>query len=269
LPVERAVAGIPGRVLFGLLVLAALAAFTYSVSRRVRVLLAGQKDNRFNRIGTRILETIRYAFLQQRMFRDPYAGFFHLLIFWGFVVLTIRSVSLVLEGIVPGFVLLPGLAGDLYTLIKDVFEVLTLLGVGMAVFRRAFARPKRLDLTGDAWLILFLIALLMATDLLAEGARVALAPELASAWAPAVLAVSRLLSGFSGGTLQKLYEWSWWIHLLDLLAFANYLPYSKHFHIITSIPNIFFMNLQPMGRLRPVDLENSERFGASRVEDLS
>ncbi|HYX20215.1 MAG TPA: (Fe-S)-binding protein, partial [Thermoanaerobaculia bacterium] len=61
----------------------------------------------------------------------------------------------------------------------------------------------------------------------------------------------------------------WWTRLLDLLFFANYLPYSKHFHIITSIPNVFFMNLQPMGRLAPVDLENTERFGAQRVEDLT
>ena len=70
-------------------------------------------------------------------------------------------------------------------------------------------------------------------------------------------------------TLQAIYEWSWWLHLADLLYFANYLPYSKHFHILASIPNIFFMNLEPMGKLATVDLENSERFGASRVEDLT
>ena len=61
----------------------------------------------------------------------------------------------------------------------------------------------------------------------------------------------------------------WWVHLTDLLFFANYLPYSKHFHIIVSVPNIFLMKLEPMGRLGTPDLENSERFGVSRVEDLS
>ncbi len=269
LPTERAILGLPGRVVFTLLVFAAIAAFVYSASRRIRVLLAGRPDNRFTRIPERIARTLEYAFAQKRMFRDFYAGVFHILIFGGFVVLTVRTLALVVEGLIPGFVLLSGAAGNGYTLVKDLFEVLTLLGVGMAVFRRAFARPKRLDLTTDAWIILFLIAFLVATDLVAEAARTALDPSLRTPWAPAVGAIAGLLAGASAARLQALYEWCWWGHLADILVFGNYLPYSKHFHIITSIPNIFFMNLEPMGKLRTVDLENSDRFGASRVEDLS
>jgi Fe-S oxidoreductase len=185
------------------------------------------------------------------------------------VVLTVRTIELVVTGLIPGFVLLPGAAGHGYTAVKDVFEVLTLLGVAMAVFRRLFARPPRLDLSLDAWVILFLIALLMVTDLMAEGARTALVPGSATGWAPAVAAVAALVAGMTPSGLLALSEWCWWIHLLDILFFGNYLPYSKHFHIITSIPNIFFMRLEPMGKLATVDLENSERFGASRVEDLT
>jgi Fe-S oxidoreductase/nitrate reductase gamma subunit len=269
LPSERVILGLPGRLIFTLLVLAAVVAFVYSASRRIRVLLAGRPDNRFTRIPERILRTLEYAFAQKRMFRDFYAGVFHILIFSGFVVLTVRTLALVVEGLIPGFVLLPGAAGNTYTLVKDIFEVLTLLGVAMAVFRRAFARPKRLDLTTDAWIILFLIAFLMVTDLVAEAARTALDPSLRTIWEPAVGAIAGWLAGVSAARLQALYEWCWWGHLLDILFFGNYLPYSKHFHIITSIPNIFFMNLEPMGKLRTVDLENSERFGASRVEDLT
>jgi Fe-S oxidoreductase/nitrate reductase gamma subunit len=269
LPTERLVLGLPGRAVFGLLVLAAVAVFVYSMSRRVRVLQAGRPDGRFARIPERIGKTLEYAFAQRRMFRDPFAGFFHILIFSGFMVLTVRSLALVVEGLVPGFVLLPGVPGHAYTLAKDVFEVLTLAGVALAVFRRAFARPKRLDLTWDAWLILFLIAFLMVTDLVAEGARTALAPAHATPWAPVVSFVAGMLAGAAPATLQAVYEWCWWLHLADLLFFGNYLPYSKHFHIIVAIPNVFFMNLEPMGRLATVDLENTERFGASRVEDLT
>jgi len=269
LPTERLILGLSGRTVFGLLVLLAVAVFVYSMSRRIRVLLAGRPDNRFTRIGERILRTLEYAFAQKRMFRDFYAGFFHILIFGGFLVLTVRTIALVVEGLVPHFVLLRGVPGNAYTLVKDVFEVLTLLGVALAVFRRAFARPKRLDLTWDAWLILFLIAFLMVTDLVAESARTALAPGHATIWAPVVGALAGMMAGAAPATLQAIYEWSWWLHLGDLLFFGNYLPYSKHFHIIVSIPNIFFMNLQPMGRLATVDLENTERFGASRVEDLT
>ena len=70
LPTERLVLGLPGRTVFGLLVLAAIAFFVYSVSRRVRVLLAGRPDNRFTRIPERIGKTLEYAFAQKRMFRD-------------------------------------------------------------------------------------------------------------------------------------------------------------------------------------------------------
>ncbi|MFY9550148.1 MAG: (Fe-S)-binding protein [Thermoanaerobaculia bacterium] len=269
LPTERVLFGLPGRVLFGLLVVAATAVFVYSMSRRVRVLLAGRPDNRFTRIPKRILLTLEYAFAQKRMFKDLYAGVFHILIFSGFIVLTVRTIALVVEGLIPGFVLLRGNAGNAYTLVKDIFEVLTLLGVAMAVYRRLFARPKRLDLSMDAWLILFLIAFLMVTDLLAEGARVALDPTMATPWAPVVATVAGMLSGLSPGKLHAIYESAWWLHLADILFFGNYLPYSKHFHIITSIPNVFFMNLEPMGKLKTVDLENTERFGASRVEDLT
>ena len=269
LPTERAILGVPGTFFFGLLVLLALAAFAYSMSRRVRVLLATGPENRFDRIGTRIWKTIEYAFLQKRMFRDLYAGVFHILLFTGFIVLLVRTIALVVEGLVPGFVLLPGAAGNAYTLAKDVFEVLVLVGVAMAVARRALARPPRLDLTADAWFILFLIALLISADLLAEGAKIALAPRLASPWSPAVAAIAGALASLPPDRLRALYDAAWWTHLADVLFFGNYLPYSKHFHIITAVPNVFFLKLDPMGRLGTPDLEASERFGVSRVEDLS
>ena len=109
-PTARHFAGLPGRVVFGALVLIAILAFVYSVTRRIRVLMAGAPENRFDRIGTRVWKTLEYAFAQKRMFRDFYAGVFHILIFGGFVVLIVRSLALVVEGLVPGFVLLPGAA---------------------------------------------------------------------------------------------------------------------------------------------------------------
>jgi len=269
LPTERTLFGLPGAWFFGLLVLFATGAFVYSMSRRVRLLLATAPENRFDRIGTRLRKTVEYAIFQKRMFRDLYAGTFHILLFAGFVVLLVRTVALVVEGLVPGFVLLPGRAGDAYTLAKDVFEVLVLVGVVMAVTRRAFARPARLDLTNDAWLILFLIFLLIAADLVSEGARVALAAKGGSVWSPAVGILASWLAPLSRPTLLKLYDAAWWTHLVDILFFGNYLPYSKHFHIITSVPNVFFMKLDPMGRLGTPDLETSEHFGVSKIEDLS
>src|SRR5512132_156155 len=119
IPTERVILGLPGRVVFGLLVLGSIAFFVYSMSRRVRVLLAGRPDDRFTRIWERVVKTLEYAFVQRRMFRDFYAGFFHILIFGGFVVLTVRTIELVVTGLIPGFELLPGAAGHAYTFVKD------------------------------------------------------------------------------------------------------------------------------------------------------
>src|ERR1700682_2681203 len=128
IPTARSVAGLPGRLLFGALVALAVLAFVYPVGRRIRVLLAGSPEYRFDRIGLRIKRTLEYAFAQKRMFRDLYAGIFHILIFAGFVVLIVRSLSLVVEGLVPGFTLLRGASGNAYTLLQGRFAVLLLLG---------------------------------------------------------------------------------------------------------------------------------------------
>lgn len=268
-PTAGKIGGLPGTAVFGLLIVVAVLAFVYSASRRFQALVAGKRENRFDRIPTRIARTLEYAFVQIRMFRDTYAGVFHIMIFAGFVVLTIRTLALVAEGLFPGFQPLPGALGRDYNFVKDVVELLTFVGVAMAAWRRLFARPERLDPSLDAWLILFLIDFLIVTDLLAASARIALDPALGGWWAPVTGAMAAALSGLSAAALARLFAICWWLHLIDICFFGNYLPYSKHFHIIVSIPNIFFQKLEPMGRLASVDLENVETFGASKVEDFT
>ena len=268
-PTAASYFGMPGTLLFGLLLGVSILAFLYSASRRIEALAQGKWENRFDRIPTRIGKTIEFAFLQLRMFRDPYAGIFHIFLFGGFVVLAVRTAALAVEGLAPGFEVLPGTAGHLYNAAKDIVEVLVLVGVGMAVYRRLFARPRRLDLSRDAWLILFLISLLIAADLVADAARIALDPARGGWWAPATAPLGRALAELSPASLTTIFAVCWWVHILDIFFFGNYLPYSKHFHIIVAVPNIFFQKLEPMGRLATVDLENSETFGASRVEDFT
>ena len=268
-PTAQRVLGLPGTVIFGIVLALSIAAFLYSASRRFQALAAGRRENRFDRIPSRIGKTIEYAFLQLRMFRDPYAGTFHILIFAGFVVLAVRTLALVAEGIFPRFEVLPGTAGHAYNFLKDAVELFVFVGVAMAAWRRLFARPRRLDPSVDAWLILFLIDLLIVADLLADSARIALDPARGGWWAPVTLPLARLLAGLSAPVLSSLFAVCWWVHLLDIFFFGNYLPYSKHFHILVAVPNIFFQKLEPMGRLASVDLENSETFGASKIEDFT
>jgi Fe-S oxidoreductase len=261
--------GVPETAIFALLVLAAILVFAYSASRRFQALTAGKRENRFDRIPTRLWKTFEYAFLQVRMFRDPYAGTFHILIFAGFVVLAVRTASLVVEGLAPGFQPFPGVFGHSYNFVKDVIELLVFVGVAMAAWRRLFARPKRLDPSLDAWLILFLIDLLIVTDLVADAARIALEPARAGWWSPVTGPLSAVFGSVAPATLATLFAVCWWTHLVDIFFFGNYLPYSKHFHIIVAVPNIFLQKLEPMGRLATVDLENVETFGASKIEDFT
>ena len=125
--------------------------------------------------------------MQKRMVRDKYAGFYHILIFWGFCALALRSIGLVVEGLFPAFHMTEalGVFGLGYQTTKDVFEVLVLVGIGLATFRRLAAKPWRLENSWDAWATLSLIGGLMVTDLLADGAFVALHHPAWAAWSPA------------------------------------------------------------------------------------
>jgi Fe-S oxidoreductase len=294
-PAQATYFGFPGTLLFALLLLSALALFTYTASRRVQLLLlgAGERENRLERPLARLWQMVVYGFLQRKMFRDAYAGLYHALIFGGFLVLTLRTLMLVLEGLFPGAGLpfLPSGFWEEYLLVKDVVLVTTFAGVVLALLRRHVARKERLDPSFDADLILCLIGFLMVTDFTAGAARFALlekagtqvsvfygglteaaAPAAGALWEPLTYSLSKQISSLSFSSLQSIYFGSWWAHLVAILVFANYLPFAKHFHVITALPNLFFSKLDPAGKMATFDIEKAaeaEKFGVSRVEDFT
>src|SRR5450631_926421 len=284
-PAQATYFGFPGTLLFALLLLSALALFTYTISRRIQLLLlgAGERENRLDRPLARLWHMVEYGFLQRKMFRDPYAGLYHALIFGGFIVLTLRTLMLVFEGLFPGAGL-PFLPADFwegYLLVKDVVLVTTFAGVVLALARRHVVRKERLDPSFDADLILLLIGFLMVTDMAAGAARLALlekagtgsAALAASAmWEPLTYSLSRQISFLSPSLLQAKYFAAWWAHLVAIFVLANYLPFAKHFHVITALPNLFFAKLDSPGKMLTFDIEKAaeaERFGVSKVEDFT
>ncbi len=265
--------GIPGVVWFWILTVLGIGGVVYSLSRRFQLLRSGRAENRFDRIGERFKHLLVYAFGQKKMFDDPFAGFYHLLIFYGFLVVSLRTVTMVLEGLFAGWELplLDTPLGHAYLFSKDVVEMLVLVGLVLAVWRRGFQRKERVVQSWSAWLVIILIAMLMVTDLASEGARIA-AGHIDSSYLPVSSAVAGLFSGLSQGAQQLLYTVMWWLHLLTLYYFANELPYSKHFHVYTSLFNVFFARLDPPGKLATMDLENVDedtRFGTSTVTDFT
>lgn len=267
-----ATSSLAGKIVFSLLLIASLSTFVYLIWMRVRVLRSARPLNRFSNPGKRILGVLKFVIGQRRMFRLKHIGpgIMHAFIFWGFIAVSINTIHLVVRAFIPGFHLPlfgPGqIFGMPYIFLRDVFEILVLVMLSYAAFRRIVIKPKRITLSWDAALILCLIAILMITDFLINGVAQLTAH---TGEAPSFMAnfMASWISGWklSGAALINLHHAAWWLHMAALLFFLPYLPVSKHFHVVTAVFNVYFRNLGPSA-LPKMDLEEAENFGASQLE---
>jgi Fe-S oxidoreductase/nitrate reductase gamma subunit len=261
--------------LLGLFTFIALGFFFAGLWPKLRVVLRAGPENRFDRPVQRIWNTVRIAILQTKLLKNRGAGWMHALIFWGFLVLLLRAGHFFVIGFfqelpipLPGFELIH----YVYSLIKDVFVLLVTLAVIFALYRRLVIRPPRLNLSGEGILILVLILAIMVSDVVFEGAYFTANPDAGTLWEPLGLAFSFCLSTLSPAGVAFLHNLAYWTHILSILFFLTLLPRSKHFHIITSIPNVYFSNVSGKGnQLSRIDFEDEtkESFGVTRVEDFS
>lgn len=267
-------------LLMSLLLLVALAVFGRTMYQKMQLLMAMAPANRFNHIKERLQNMAILAIGQKRLVgrkKEWTSGLMHALIFWGFCVLLIRSLNLYGEGFVSGFQL-PFLSKDYflgyaYMALKDVMEGIVLLMVVCAIFRRAVMKPERLHNTWEAYFVLGLIGILMISDLLYDGSRYNLImlhnnpehlhyfnnPQYGSEflWTPVSVGAAALISGLSAETLGYIMVVMFWMHIITQLTFLNFLPLGKHFHVITSLPNVFFKNLgYPHQKPQLLDLED-------------
>lgn len=259
-----------------LLLLAGWGLFAWSAARRWRLLNVGQPVSVFDNWRERLAGTWRYAFAQERMRRYWWAGIAHQMIFLGFVVLLLRTLILWGRGYSPGFslfILGDNPLGHAYSFVKDVFAVLVLLGALVFVYYRVVKKLPRMTLSGEGLLILGIIITMMLADILYDGAMLARA-RTTSLYEPAGSIASLPLRLLPDGLVGFLGAAGFWTHSTLVLVFLNILPYSKHFHILTAIPNVYLRDLAPRGRLRPVDdiegrIERSEPLGIHRIEQFS
>ena len=272
---------IPQNAVFLFILVIAAGFFALNVQRLVAYLRIGHGEDRTDHPFTRIRNVLAIGIAQKKIFRDPVAGPMHALIFWGFLVLTAGTVEILISGVFPLFsyaALLPRPVFVAYSASQDVFALLVVVAVGFALYRRLVLHPRRLegdDLEHtDALIILSMIGGLMITLLLTNAFLYAALPQAVGA--------EKIVSRPIGTWLSHLmrpqaafgrFRLFWWSHALLILAFLNYLPYSKHLHVATSLFNVFFSNTSgpgPQGAMRYMDLEaDVEQFGASDVEHLS
>ena len=270
-----------GSVVFLFVLVLAVGFFALNVQRLVSYLQLGYGEDRTDHPLVRLKNVLVIGIAQKKIFRDPIAGPMHALIFWGFMVLTVGTIEIVIAGVFPRFslaLLLPDALYRLYSLSQDVFALLVIAAVGFALYRRLVLHPKRLegdDLEHtDALIILSMIMGLMVTLLLFTAFELVVDPTAYGAEKvvshPLAIAFGAVVSPGAAHDAARVF---WWGHALLILAFLNYLPYSKHLHVVSSLINVYLSNTSGPGQkgaMRYMNLEaDVEQFGASDVEQLS
>lgn len=268
-------------LLAGLFLLVGLGIFARTMRVRIGMLLAARPEKRWDLVAQRAKALLTVGVLQTKMFKEPVSGLIHAVTFWGFCILALRTTQLFVHAFAPEWPL-PFIEAA-YAPIKDVTVALVLLAILGFFWRRLVTRPARIAYSGEALLILGFIGGLMVTELLYEGLHFGgmIKEGVAGAAAHVEHApLGRLLAAqFAGSDLdprlmQQLGEVNYWIHLAIVLVFMNLLPLSKHFHVITALPNVFLSRLEPKGALSFIPdiekkLENEESLGLAKTEDLS
>src|SRR4051812_30798198 len=257
-----------------ILVLAA-GLFAFNAQRLFSYMRLGVAENRFNDPAKRIENLLTIGIFQRKIFREAVAGAMHATIFWGFMVLTAGTLEILIQGVFHGFTferILITPVYRLYAMSQDGFAVLVLGAIAFAFFRRLVLHPKRLEGDKlehtDALIILSMIGGLMVTLLLMN----AFQYHVDSATVGPEKFVSRGLAQLLAPIAHRpapAARFFWWCHALLILTFLNYLPYSKHLHVATSLINVFLSNTSGPGQkgvMRNMDLgADVEQFGASDV----
>ena len=262
-----------------LLTLIAFAVCGYGLYKRVEVYRQGKALNRVDNPGERIALLGKNLFGQLKVLRVSGPGVPHTLFFWGFVVLFIGTLLVMIQAdfTQPLFdvVILKGTFYKFYSLALDLAGIVALVMLFGLMIRRFVVRPEGLKTTGDDYLMHLLLTSIIVTGFLIEGGRMA-ATELAgnpglANWSPIGLFVANLLAALDGDALKQLHALGWWAHFLLVLGFIVAIPRTKFRHIFTTPANYLFTDLRPKGAIATIDLEEEgvEQFGVEKVADLA
>ena len=237
-----------------------------------RLIRSGRPAPRFSDVPRRAKQEAVVVVGQSKLLYRLVPGLMHAAIFWGFLVL-FPTIVIAMIGAVDPHATLPWLGEQgWYALLVDVFALLVLAGVVAAFVIRKVQRPKRFvgSHLGEADLILALIAGIIVTLFLWHASRIALGlNEYPASWAPVSSAIASALHGPLVPYLERAAVWA---HVLIILSFLVYLPYSKHLHIMSAAFNVYFGRTRSRGRLEPIELDKAEeevRFGSARVTDMT
>jgi len=277
-------------IIFLLLTVIAFYIFAKKILRIKRNIHLGRSIELNDQPLTRWKNVFMLALGQKKMFRNIPVALLHLIIYVGFIIINIELLEIIIDGIAGTHRFFAPFFGGLYPFLINSFEILALLVFVACIFflsRRNITRVKRLisnDLTGwpktDANLILAIEMVLMGLFLTMNAADPA-SNFIISGW------IKPSLSSLNEHQLHTIEQSAWWMHILGIYGFMNYLPYSKHLHIVLAFPNAYYASLEPKGKmhnmvaiqnevlyamqpeLAPTNATPPEKFGAKDVMDLS
>jgi hypothetical protein len=300
------------QIIFLLVLIGGIAFFTRNIRRIIRNIKVGRKIDRNDRSKERWSQMVRIAIGQSKMVKKPIAGALHVIVYLGFIIINIEVLEIMIDGIFGTHRILSFLGG-LYSFLIGSFEILAILVlVSVVVFwiRRMIIQIPRFwnkEMTSwpknDALNILYFEMVLMTLFLVMNAADYQLqlngaAHYFQEAGIAGAFPISQVLlpwfEGFSNASLIIVERSAWWLHIIGILIFLNYLYYSKHLHILLAFPNVYYAKLSPKGKLDNLEsvtnevklmmdpnanpyaapaegAENEvpEKFGASDVMDLN
>ncbi len=271
------------QILFVLVFLTAVVLFARKIRQIRRNILLGKEESCQDNPGLRWKNVLLLAFGQKKMFRNPLVAVLHLLVYVGFVIINLEVLEILFDGVLGTHRLFSRFTGVLYLGLINGFELLALgVLVACVIFlcRRNILKLRRFishDLDGwprsDANYILLTEIVLMGLFLTMNAADITLQSRhyghygsvstgdfLISGW------IRPLLNGLSSPALAGIERTCWWLHIMGILAFLNYLPYSKHLHILLAFPNAYYARLRPEGQLRNMPAIQQEVLYAMQPE---
>ncbi len=261
-------------IIFIIVLIIAISYFLSNFVRLISFLKLGKAENRTDQPFVRFKKVLVVAFGQTKLLREPFAGLIHFFIFWGFVILLSAILESIGEGIYSNFSL--SFIGWLYSPLiftQEVIAFLVVISVLFAFSRRLFNPPKRFEghSTAEAYFILGMILFIMLSMFGQNSTKMLLDESHFSNLRFISVLISPVFNQLSNQSLEIWYHIFWWIHIGFVLLFLNYLPFSKHLHVLTSIPNVYLSKLTPKGALKSINLsdETLTKFGASDIEDFT
>ncbi|WP_405368856.1 4Fe-4S dicluster domain-containing protein [Nonlabens sp. Asnod2-A12] len=269
-------------IIFTLLLIAGVGFFASNIKKMIRNIKLGKEVDRSDRKGERFAQMARIALGQSKMVRRPVAGFLHIVVYVGFVIINIEVLEIIIDGITGQHRIFAPFLGGVYDFLIATFEILAFLVLASVIvfwIRRNVMNIKRFimgELKGwpknDANYILYFEVVLMSLFLTMNAAdftiqQGVLAGQFTSEAAlhyinagsfPISGFIAPLFDGLSFETLHIIERTCWWLHIVGILIFLNYLYWSKHLHIMLAFPNVYFAKLTPKGQLTNMEAVTKE-----------